>query len=68
MQAITLEIILRPSSASVRESGMDALRDALRDFLDLTTNPLLLAPVLLVGPKPSWRFPAFRRRIDASTS
>ena len=44
---------------------MDELRVALRDFLDLTTNPLLLAPAgRSSGPSGSRRIPAFRRRID----
>ena len=37
---------------------------ALRDFLDLTTNPRLLLPVLLVGPTGPGASPPFRRRIE----
>jgi cytochrome P450 len=64
MQAITLDIILR-TVFGVREGGRLAeLRDALRDFLDLTTNPRLLLPLLLVGPERVRRLGSFRRRID----
>ena len=42
---------------------MQELRVALRDVLDLTTNPLLIAPLVLVGPDRARRIPAFRRRI-----
>ena len=43
MQAITLEIILETVFGVHDEARMDPLRAALRDFLDLTTDPLLLA-------------------------
>jgi cytochrome P450 len=43
---------------------MDPLRAALRDFLDLTTNPALLLPVVLIGPERIRGIPAFRRRMD----
>ena len=43
MQAITLEIILETVFGVHDEERMDPLRAALRDFLDLTTNPRLLA-------------------------
>jgi cytochrome P450 len=66
MQALTLEIILRTVfGVGGAEAGKLAdLREALRDFLDLTTNPRLLAPLLLVGPKRVRGIGAFRRRID----
>jgi cytochrome P450 family 135 len=64
MQAMTLEIILR-TVFGVREGArMTELRGALRDFLDLTTNPRLLLPVLLVGPKRVRGLGPFRRRIE----
>ena len=64
MQAITLDIILR-TVFGIREAGtLVELRDALRDFLDLTTNPRLLLPLLLVGPERVRRVGAFRRRIE----
>jgi cytochrome P450 len=64
MQAITLEIILETVFGLHGGERMDALRVALRDFLDLSTNPLMLAPLILAGPTRIRRFPAFRRRID----
>jgi cytochrome P450 len=64
MQAITLEIILETVFGLHGGERMDALRVALREFLDLTTNPLMLAPVILAGPNRIRRFPAFRRRMD----
>jgi cytochrome P450 len=64
MQAITLEIILETVFGVHGGERMDSLRDALREFLDLTTNPRVLGPVLLIGPDHIRRVPAFRRRID----
>jgi cytochrome P450 family 135 len=64
MQAITLEIILETVFGVHDRAKMDPLRGALREFLDLTTNPALLAPVLLIGPARMRQIPAFRRRVD----
>jgi len=64
MQAMTLEIILRTVFGVKEGEKLVELREALRDFLDLTTNPRVLLPVLLMGPKRVRRVPAFRRRID----
>jgi cytochrome P450 len=64
MQAITLEIILATVFGVHDEERLDPLRAALRGFLDLTTDPRLLAPVILVGPQRIKRIPAFRRRIE----
>ena len=64
MQAITLEIILRTVFGVRDGEKLSELRAALRDFLDLTTNPRALLPVLLVGPTRVRRIPAFRRRIE----
>ncbi len=64
MQAMTLEIILRTVFGVGEEARLAPLREALRDFLDLTTNPRMLFPLVLLGPKRIRRFPAFRRRID----
>jgi cytochrome P450 family 135 len=63
MQAITLEIILETVFGVHGGERMGPLRDALRDFLDLTTNPRVLLPVLMVGPDRVNRIPAFRRRV-----
>ncbi len=64
MQAITLEIILETVFGVHDKERMDPLRAALRDFLDLTTDPRVLLPVVLIGPERIRRVPAFRRRID----
>jgi cytochrome P450 len=64
MQAITLEIILETVFGVHQRERLETLRKALRDFLDLGTNPLMLAPVLAVGPERVRSVPAFRRRIE----
>ncbi|MGA8745794.1 MAG: cytochrome P450, partial [Solirubrobacterales bacterium] len=64
MQAITLEIILETVFGLHGGSRMEALRSALRDFLDLTTDPRLLAPMILLGPQRIRRYPFFKRRIE----
>jgi cytochrome P450 len=64
MQAITLEIVIETVFGVHGGERMGPLRDALRDFLDLTTDPKLLLPVLMVGPNRVQRIPAFRRRIE----
>ena len=64
MQAITLEIILETVFGLPGGERMDALRAALRDFLDLTTDPRMLAPLILAGPHRIRRFPFYRRRIE----
>jgi cytochrome P450 len=64
MQAITLEIILRTVFGVGEGERLTELRDALRDFLDLTTNPRVLLPVLLIGPNRVRGWGPFRRRIE----
>jgi cytochrome P450 family 135 len=64
MQALTLEIILQTVFGVRGGERMAELREALRDFLDLTTNPKALLPVLLIGPGRVRGFGPFRRRID----
>jgi cytochrome P450 len=64
MQAITLEIILETVFGVHGGERMEALRGALREFLDLTTDPRLLGPVILIGPERIRRLPAFRRRVE----
>jgi cytochrome P450 family 135 len=64
MQAITLEIILETVFGVHDRERLDPLRGALRDFLDLTTDPRLLLPVILIGPERVRCIPAFRRRVD----
>lgn len=66
MQALTLEIIIRTVFGVGEEEAakLDDLRDALRDFLDMTTNPRYLIPLVAVGPENLRRLRGFRRRID----
>ena len=64
MQAMTLEIILQTVFGVRGGTRMAELRAALRDVLDLTTNPRVLLPLLLVGPDRVRGFGPFRRRID----
>jgi cytochrome P450 len=65
MQAITLDIILSTVFGVGEGERTAELRDALRRFLDLTTNPRILMPVLLLGPRRATRMSWFRRRIEA---
>ncbi len=64
MQAMTLEIILETVFGVHGGERMEELRVALREFLDLTTNPMFLAPLVLAGPDRARRIPSFRRRIE----
>jgi cytochrome P450 len=66
MQALTLDIILRTVfGVDEREAAKLAdLREALREFLDMTTNPRFLPPLLAAGPDRLRRISAFRRRIE----
>jgi cytochrome P450 family 135 len=64
MQAVTLEIILQTVFGVREGERMAELRGALREFLDLTTNPQILLPILLIGPSRARKFGPFRRRIE----
>jgi cytochrome P450 family 135 len=64
MQAITLEIVIETVFGVHGGERMGPLRDALRDFLDLTTDPKVLLPILTIGPTRLTRIPAFRRRVE----
>ncbi len=64
MQAITLEIVLETVFGVHGGERMAPLRDALREFLDLTTDPKVLLPILLIGPERINGVPAFRRRVE----
>jgi cytochrome P450 family 135 len=66
MQALTLEIILRTVfGVGASEAGkLAALRGALREFLDITTNPRFLLPLVIAGPDRVRRIPGFGRRMD----
>lgn len=64
MQAITLEIIIETVFGVADGARIEPLRDALRGFLDLTTDPRFLAPMLAIGPDRLRSLSAFRRRVD----
>jgi len=64
MQAMTLEIILRTVFGVGEGERLVELREALRDFLDLTTDPRKLAPLVFFGPKRVMRYGPFRRRVE----
>ena len=64
MQAITLEIIIETVFGIHGGEGVDELRAALREFLDLTTDPRFLIPMLAVGPERIRNVRLFRRRVE----
>jgi len=64
MQALTLEIILRTVFGAREGEGLAELRDALRDYLNLLSDPRQLLPLVLIGPKRIRRLPWFRRRME----
>jgi cytochrome P450 len=64
MQAMTLEIILETVFGVHGGARLAELREALRSFLDMLTNPRFLVPILAVGPDRLRAFPGFRRRVD----
>jgi cytochrome P450 len=64
MQAMTLEIIIETVFGVHGGARLDELRPALRNFLDMLTNPRMLAPILTLGPDRLRAYPPFRRRVD----
>ena len=64
MQAMTLEIILETVFGVSEGERLSELRGALREFLDLTTDPRKLAPLIFFGPTRVMRYPPFRRRVE----
>jgi cytochrome P450 family 135 len=64
MQALTLEIILQTVFGLREGERMGELRTALREFLDLTTDPRALLLLLFAGPDRIRKLGPFRRRID----
>jgi cytochrome P450 family 135 len=64
MQAMTLEIIIETVFGVHGGARLGELREALRDFLDMLTNPRMLAPFLTLGPDRLRSYPPFRRRVD----
>jgi cytochrome P450 len=64
MQGLTLEIVLRTVFGVAEAERLATLRDALRDFLELTTNPRKLLPLVFFGPTRVMRYGPFRRRVE----
>ncbi|MBS1843362.1 MAG: cytochrome P450 [Actinobacteria bacterium] len=64
MQAMTLEIIIETVFGVHGGARLDELRAALRDFLDMMTNPRMLVPLLTLGPDRLPSYPPFRRRVE----
>jgi cytochrome P450 len=64
MQALTLEIIIETVFGVHGGERLVDLRQALREFLDLMTNPRMLVPLLAIGPERIRLYPPFRRRVD----
>jgi cytochrome P450 family 135 len=64
MQGLTLEIVLRTVFGVAEAERLATLRDALRDFLELTTNPRRLLPLVFFGPTRVMRYGPFRRRVE----
>ncbi|HEY2479228.1 MAG TPA: cytochrome P450 [Solirubrobacterales bacterium] len=64
MQAMTLEIIIETVFGVHGGARLAGLREALRSFLDLLTNPRMLLPMLTLGPERIRAYPPFRRRVD----
>ncbi len=64
MQALTLEIIIETVFGVHGGERLEALRGALRAFLDILTDPRLLGPVLLIGPDRIRAVPGYSRRVD----
>jgi cytochrome P450 len=64
MQALTLEIIIETVFGVHGGERLEALRGALRAFLDILTDPRLLGPVLMIGPDRIRAIPGYARRVD----
>jgi cytochrome P450 family 135 len=64
MQALTLEIIIETVFGVHGGERLVQLREALREFLDMLTDPRFLVPILAVGPDRLRHIPFFRRRVD----
>jgi cytochrome P450 len=64
MQALTLEIIIETVFGVHGGVRLADLREALREFLDLLTNPRMIVPLLTIGPQRIRSYPPVRRRVD----
>jgi cytochrome P450 len=66
MQAMTLDIILATVFGVEGGERLGPLREALRNFLDMLTDPRFIVPLLGLGPDRIRSFPPFRRRASAA--
>ncbi len=64
MQAMTLEIILRAVFGVSEGPRLERLRHELRRLLDIVTNPLNGAVLLMLGPERIVRLSSFRRDLE----
>jgi cytochrome P450 len=64
MQAMTLDIILATVFGIEDGERLGPLRESLRAFLDMLTDPRFIVPLLALGPDRIRSFPPFRRRVD----
>jgi cytochrome P450 len=64
MQAMTLDIILATVFGVEGGERLAPLRESLRAFLDMLTDPRFIVPLLGLGPDRIRSFPPFRRRVD----
>jgi cytochrome P450 family 135 len=64
MQEMTLDIILATVFGVEGGERLGPLRESLRAFLDMLTDPRFLVPMLGIGPARIRSFPPFRRRVD----
>jgi cytochrome P450 len=64
MQALTLEIILATVFGLREGERMERLREALRRYLSMLSDPRQLAPLILIGTERIRRLPWFRRTMD----
>src|ERR1700742_2516175 len=64
MQAMTLDIILVTVFGVEGGERLGPLRESLRAFLDMLTDPRFIVPLLTLGPDRIRSFPPFRRRVD----
>jgi cytochrome P450 len=64
MQAVTLEIILRAVFGVEKGERLERLRQALRQLLDMVTDPRRAVFLILLGPQRIRRFAPFRRYME----
>jgi cytochrome P450 len=64
MQDITLEVIIRAVFGIREESRVDVMRKALSDSLELTSDPLAMTALAVLGPERLYRWRFFQREFD----